>query len=290
MERRRFSAGFKASIALEVIEHSRAIADIARENNVSEQSVSRWVRQYKAEHPEIGDKLTESEMDELRRLRRRVKSLEQAGGRVPGKSYSLLREETATVDVYAAISAEEGNYSVTMMCNAVSVSRSGYYAWKNHVPCARDLERRRLENLIVAIFDDSDHTYGYRRVHAQLARQGERIDDDTVRQIMGDLDLVACQPRPFRPVTTIAGDIAGLPDLVDRDFTATAPGAKLVGDITYIRTWEGWLYLATVLDCFSKKVIGYAMDSTMTSALTCDALSQGPGIVAFHEVRTSGRA
>ena len=71
MERRRFSAGFKASIALEVIEHSRAIADIARENNVSEQSVSRWVRQYKEEHPEIGDKLTESEMDELRRLRRR---------------------------------------------------------------------------------------------------------------------------------------------------------------------------------------------------------------------------
>jgi len=77
MERRRFSAGFKASIALEVIEHSRAIADIARENNVSEQSVSRWVRQYKEEHPEIGEKLTESEMDELRRLRRRVKSLEQ---------------------------------------------------------------------------------------------------------------------------------------------------------------------------------------------------------------------
>lgn len=181
---------------------------------------------------------------------------------------------------------------MTMMCNAVSVSRSGYYAWKNHVPCVRDLERRRLENLIVAIFDDSDHTYGYRRVHAQLVRQGEQIDDDTVRQIMGDLHLVACQPRPFRPVTTIAGDIAGLPDLVDRDFTATAPGAKLVGDITYIRTWEGWLYLATVLDCFSKKVLGYAMDSTMTSALTCDALTMAAdripitaGMTIFHSDR-----
>jgi transposase InsO family protein len=181
-----------------------------------------------------------------------------------------------------------------MMCRALSVSRSGYYAWKHHVPGQRDIERRRLEGLIVAIFDDSDHTYGYRRIHAQLLRQGERIDDDTVRQLMRDLQLMPCQPRPFRPVTTLAGDIAGLPDRVNRDFTATAPGLKLVGDITYIRTWEGWLYLATVLDCFSKKVVGYAMDSTMTSALVCDALAMAAsrisvmkGITLFHSDRGS---
>jgi putative transposase len=181
---------------------------------------------------------------------------------------------------------------VTLMCTALSVSRSGYYAWKNHVPSRRDIERRRLEELVSAIFDDSDHTYGYRRIHAQLLRQGERIDDDTVRRLMADLQLVPCQPRPFRPVTTIAGDIAGLPDRVNRDFTAAAPGRKLVGDITYIRTWEGWLYLATVLDCFSKKVVGYAMDSTMTSALVCDALSMATaniqvtaGATIFHSDR-----
>jgi putative transposase len=73
------------------------------------------------------------------------------------------------------------------------------------------------------------------------------------------LDLTPCQPRPWRPTTTVAGDAAGLPDLVERDFSAAEPGTKLGGDITYIRTWEGWLYLATVIDCHTRECIGYAM-------------------------------
>ncbi|WP_373864705.1 IS3 family transposase [Nocardia vaccinii] len=88
---------------------------------------------------------------------------------------------------------------------------------------------------------------------------------------MRELGLVPCQPRPWRLVTTVAGDAADLPDLIRRDFTAAAPATKLVGDITYIRTWEGWLYLATVLDCFSKKVVGYAMAEHMRAELVSDA-------------------
>lgn len=95
-------------------------------------------------------------------------------------------------------------------------------------------------------------------------------------------------------MTTIAGDAAELPDLVARDFTATAPATKLVGDITYIRTWEGWLYLATVLDCFSKKVIGYAMADHMRTELVTDALRMAaanleftPGTTIFHSDRGS---
>jgi putative transposase len=89
---------------------------------------------------------------------------------------------------------------------------------------------------------------------------------------MRELGLVACQPRPWRPVTTIAGDAATIPDLVRRDFTADAPGTKLVGDITYIRTWEGWLYLATVIDCHTKACIGYAMADHMRTDLVTAAL------------------
>ncbi len=122
-------------------------------------------------------------------------------------------------------------------------------------------------------FDASDGTYGYRRVHADLLRWGYQVDDDTVRVIMSAEGLVACQPRPFRPITTIAGDATSTPDLVERDFTAPEPGMKLVGDITYIPTWQGWVYLATVLDCFSKKVIGYAMAEHMRTELVTDALA-----------------
>lgn len=194
--------------------------------------------------------------------------------------------------VYEFIASEEGNHAIAVMCVVLGVSRSGFYAWKEHSPTPREVARARFERLILNIFVDSDSTYGYRRVHAQLLRDGEQIDDDTVRVIMRDMGLEPCQPRPFRPITTIAGDAQALPDLVCRDFTATAPGTKLVGDITYIRTWEGWLYLATVLDCFSKKVVGYAMDSTMTAGLVIEALDMAAdrvdltsGVSIFHSDR-----
>jgi transposase InsO family protein len=122
-------------------------------------------------------------------------------------------------------------------------------------------------------FSESDETYGYRRVHADLLDWGYRVDDETVRLIMRELGLVPCQPAPWRPVTTVAGDAGQIPDLLGRDFTAEVPATKLVGDITYIRTWDGWLYLATVLDCCTKKVVGYAMAEHMRASLVVDALA-----------------
>lgn len=174
---------------------------------------------------------------------------------------------------YGFINSEEGNYPVARMCTWAKVSRSGYYDWRDRVPSARAQHRQVLTALVQHSFEQSDETYGYRRVHADLHRWGYAVDDETVRSIMRELGLVACQPRPWRPVTTIPGvDTAGVPDLLERDFTAQRPGAKLVGDITYVRTWEGWLYLATVLDCYSKKVVGYAMADHLRTELVTDAL------------------
>jgi len=132
--------------------------------------------------------------------------------------------------------------------------------------------QEELKILIEYVFTESDGTYGYRRVHAELARLGVQAGDELVRRLMRELGLVACQPRPWRPVTTIAGDAATIPDLVRRDFTADAPGTKLVGDITYIGTWEGWLYLATVIDCHTKACVGYAMADHMRTDLVIAAL------------------
>lgn len=173
---------------------------------------------------------------------------------------------------YAFIRSEEGNYPTASMCRWARVSRSGFHAWKTRAPSATARRRAELTAIVRFSFEQSDETYGYRRVHADLVRWGHRVDDETVRSIMREQGLVPCQPRPWRPITTIAGDAGSTPDLVRRDFTAQMPATKLVGDITYIRTWEGWLYLATVLDCFSKKVVGYAMADHMRTSLVTDAL------------------
>ena len=193
---------------------------------------------------------------------------------------------------YAFIESEEGNYPIVQMCRWSNVSRSGYYDWKQRGQSTSAARREILSTQVQHAFEHSDGTYGYRRVHAQLARWGTDADPETIRSIMRELGLVACQPRPFRPVTTIAGDAHALPDLLRGDFDADRPGVKLVGDITYIRTAEGWLYLATVLDCFSKKVVGYAMAEHMRTTLVVDALKRAAsnvGIVnddtVFHSDR-----
>jgi putative transposase len=192
---------------------------------------------------------------------------------------------------YEFIDGEKANYPVVRMCFWAGVSRAGFYEWR-HRPASATAERRAvLAQQIRDVFDDSDGTYGYRRVWHELRRRGIDCGPELVRAIMRAEDLVACQPRPWR-ITTIPDPAApSTPDLVRRDFTAQAPGVKLVGDITYIPTWQGFVYLATVIDCHTKQVAGYALAEHMRASLVCDALSMAaqriqltPGAV-FHSDR-----
>jgi transposase InsO family protein len=150
-----------------------------------------------------------------------------------------------------------------------------------------------LKIKIEALFEANDGTYGYRRMHAALVRGGERVGEELVRQLMRELGLVACQPAPWRPATTRQGAAGPIPDLVNRDFSAGAPGEKMVGDITYIDTWEGWLYLATVIDCATRKVVGWAMDDNYKTPLITAAIEMAarnvdlPADAVFHSDRGS---
>jgi putative transposase len=173
------------------------------------------------------------------------------------------------------IDAQKAEFSIVKMCEWAEVSTSGYYEWRGRPASTTAMRRAHLAALVKAVFEHSDQTYGYRRVHAQLVRQGEQVSPELVRELMRELDLVACQPRPYRPTTTVPGDPGPIPDLVNRDFTAPAPGQKMVGDITYIPTWEGWVYLATVIDCHTKACIGYAMADHLRAELAIDALAMG---------------
>jgi putative transposase len=180
------------------------------------------------------------------------------------------------------------------MCAWLQVSASGFFEWKRRGPSLSAQRRGRLAALILEAFEASDQTYGYRRIHTQLARWGVPCGPELVRDIMRELDLRPCQPRPWRAsLTEPAGHDLAIPDLLEQDFTAEAPGQKSVGDITYIPTWEGWLYLATVIDCHTKMVIGYAMADNYKTPLIQDALRHAadrhefaPGAV-FHSDRGS---
>jgi putative transposase len=185
-------------------------------------------------------------------------------------------------------------YPVRKMCGWLEVSASGFFDWRRRPQSATAQRRAELTALIVEIFDDSDETYGYRRVHAELGRRSVPAGRELVRAIMRDQGLQPCQPRPWRAsLTDNDGSGGPIPDLVDRDFTADAPGQKMVGDITYIPTWEGWLYLATVIDCHTKKVVGYAMDDNYKTPLIIEAIRMAarnvplPDGAIFHSDRGS---
>jgi putative transposase len=175
-----------------------------------------------------------------------------------------VSERFEFIDAQCA-AADETNTSgirwpVAKMCRWLGVSRSGFYEWRARPASATEQRREELKMLVTRAFTESDGTYGYRRIHADLVAWGVSCGQELVRELMRELGLHPCQPRPWRHTLTDAdGQARPIPDLVDRDFTADEPGRKLVGDITYVPTWEGWVYLATVIDCHHKAVIGWAI-------------------------------
>jgi putative transposase len=163
--------------------------------------------------------------------------------------------------------------TVARMCALVEVSKSGFYEWRHRPESAAQRRRELLADKIAALFQAFNATYGYRRIHAELLRAGERVGPELVRKLMGEMGLITVQPRPFRTTTEPDPHASDTVDLVRRDFTAQRPGTKVVGDITYIRTWQGWLYLAVLTDCATREVIGYAMAEHMRTELVCDAVA-----------------
>ncbi|MEX5638100.1 IS3 family transposase [Parafrankia sp. FMc2] len=185
-------------------------------------------------------------------------------------------------------------FPVDYMCRKLDVSRQGYYAWKKRGPSRREKDDVTLSTMIKAIFDHHEGRYGVRRIFHELHRQGVAVAYKRVQRLMAAMGLVSVHPRPRRPATTMqAAAPSSLPDLVGQDFTAPAPNRLWFGDITYIRTWDGWVYMASVIDAFSRKVVGWAVADHMRTELVTDALRMAittrrpPDGVIFHADRGS---
>ncbi|WP_373294410.1 IS3 family transposase, partial [Nonomuraea glycinis] len=275
-----------------VLEGERTVASVAREFGINASTLGSWVNRHRIVHGEAEQPVSGPDRARVRELERENAELREKLAFLK-KSRLLRGRESMTLAKYELIDAEKAHHAIARMCAWLEVSRSGYYEWRERPASATAQRRTLLTALVAEIFADSHETYGYRRVHAALRRRGEHCSAELVRALMRELGLVPAQTRAFRPVTTVQGDFHGIPDLVGRDFTAQRPGTKLVGDITYIPTWEGFLYLATVIDCHSKAVLGWAMADHYRTDLIKDAIRMAvgtgllqPGAV-FHSDRGS---
>jgi len=174
---------------------------------------------------------------------------------------------------YTFMAAHEVQFQIKRMCRMLSVKRSGYYAWRKRMPSTREQANQALLELIAAEHQRSRKTYGSPRLHVVLRRKGVVCGHNRVARLMRLHGIAALTRRRYRPVTTQRqpGAIPA-PNWLNQDFSATVPNQKWVSDFTYIETDEGWLYLAVVLDLFSRKVIGWSMSQKMDTALVETAL------------------
>lgn len=170
------------------------------------------------------------------------------------------------------IKANEDQFSVGLMCRMVSVSRSGYYDWRNRPYSHRNQANQLLATEIKRIFDDENGRPGSPRITQRLQEEGHSASRHRVARIMRNNGWRAKAAKKYKATTNSNHSLPVAPNLLEQNFTADAPDQKWVSDITYIWTDEGWLYLAVVLELYSRRVIGWAINERMTAALVCDAL------------------
>ena len=181
------------------------------------------------------------------------------------------------------------------MAAVLGVTRSGYYAWRKtgKAPSGRQKKQQRRDEQIKAAFTGSSERYGARRIKVELAEKGADADVKTIRNSMERQNLVAKAARKFKVTTDSNHQLPVAPNVLEQNFDATGPNQKWVGDITYLMTSEGWLYLAVIIDLYSRAVIGWSMSTRMTAQLACDALTMAlfrrglPKNVIVHSDRGS---
>nr|WP_144429551.1 IS3 family transposase [Myxococcus hansupus] len=282
-QRRSFTSEFKSGAVKLVLEEGKSVAEVARDLDLTETAFRRWVEQARTDRGQGKQgALTSEERAELSQLRKRVRQLEMEK-ELPKKRGGLLREGDEVK--FRFIHVEKASLSVAFLCRQLGVSRSGYYAWAKRPESQRRQRDRELSVEVAAIQQQSRGTYGSPRVHAELRARGARVSAKRVARLMRQEGLAARRRRPFARTTDSRHAHPVAPNVVARDFLPRGPNRTWASDITYIWTAEGWLYLAVVLDLFSRRVVGWSMGERIDRHLALGALNMalaGRGAPAIH--------
>ena len=178
---------------------------------------------------------------------------------------------------YRSIDRRRGLYSVRMMCRLLRVSRSGYYAWRTRPESERDKTERHLTRVIQRVHADSKGTYGSPRIRAELKSQGFDYGRHKVARLMHLAGLKGCPKRRYKVTTQSDSSHPVASNLLKQDFTTASADQRWASDTTYIATQQGWLYLAVVIDLYSRRIVGWSMDRWNSRRLVMDALSMALG-------------
>lgn len=187
------------------------------------------------------------------------------------------------------IFAEKANHSVSLLCSVLEVSRSGYYASLKREPSLRAREDARLKAHVRASHRGSGNSYGSPRIHKDLVVAGEHISRKRVARLMTEEGIVVRPKRRFVTTTDSEHGFKVAPNLLRRDFSATARNQKWVGDITYLRTASGFLYLAVLMDLYSRRIVGWALSHSMETELVSRALSRAVAVNGAPQIHHTDR-
>jgi putative transposase len=188
------------------------------------------------------------------------------------------------VSCFRFIAAEKASYPISLLCRMLGVSRSGFHAWQARPPSERALVDARLSERIGEIHKRSRESYGARRIHLDLRDEGIRVGRKRVERLMRAADVSGYVKRRKYKTTLRVPGVRVAADLVERDFNPTTPNRLWASDIKYVPTWQGTLYLASVLDCYSRRVVGWSMRDEMPAELVVDALE-----MAINRRRPAGQ-
>jgi len=176
--------------------------------------------------------------------------------------------------VYAFVFAEKASYPIALMCRVLEVNRTAFYAWTDRTPSKRETANVALTERIVEIHAENLKAYGSRRIHAELRfADNLRVGLTRVERLMREAKISGLVKRRRGKTTISVTGVRTAADLVERDFNPQAPDRLWTADITYIRTWEGWLYLASIIDCYSRRIVGWSMADHLRHELVVDALN-----------------
>ncbi|EOY2418848.1 IS3 family transposase [Escherichia coli] len=264
----RFTPEFKEEAVRQITERGYSVAEVSDRLGVSAHSLYKWLRAIKPDNSEQHARDLLEAKSELLKLRAQLKRTEEERD-ILKKGRAVLCKGARLK--YRFINEHRTVWGVMTMCRVLCVARAGFYAWLHNPVSARDKDNQRLLTLIRDSYSLSGGVYGYRRVHGDLNEIGEICGKNRVGRIM-QLNRIKAV-RGYKAPRRIAGRPSVVaPNRVQRQFTVVRANQVWVTDITYIRTWQGWLYLAVVIDLFARNVVGWSMKPTLSRELALDAL------------------